>query len=446
MSIQRGKRRILDCRRPHEGPATVAPPIQLFNPAFAYFTSKAFDREHEVPLDFVLRVREAVKLFAVINTNESSRRERLKNTIEEILDRRTIYAANSDKTSPDGVVLSRDHLAYLVVYEEKNKFGDGNSDPSTQGAFSYLRIFCRKENRTLLLKTCCPVFIVAHAGPWLTILGGVITSKCIVQRLTDFLWVPVHSTHDDDHWLRIARIFYVLKESIGRLESWYDSNKAERLYNLSHSIPHPRFFPSVHTFSENGTEVRFEYKKPLEDDQICVTYLAETIEPLPRKIVVKFVTRYGIDAHLTMANAGFAPKLRYFGPIGGTEDAVSYGQLRMVVMDYMEGVTLSTAIERRNVPPSVETHLRQAIDLLHRAGFVFGDLRAPNVIVTPNDEIRLIDFDWAGKDGEVTYPVLINEKLVWAKGVEALGRIDKEHDRFNLDSIVAAFSNQMVVE
>ncbi|KAI6023542.1 hypothetical protein BKA83DRAFT_10528, partial [Pisolithus microcarpus] len=447
INIQGGKKRILDCRRPHEGPATVAPPIQLFNPAFAYFTSKAFDPQQEVPPGFVLRVREAVKLFAVINTNESSRRERLTSIIQQILQRRTIYVANADKTPLDGVVLSMDDqkVVYLVVYERKNEFGEGHSDPSTQGAFSYLRIFCQEDNRTLLLKTCCPVFIVAHAGPWLTILGGIITSKCIVQRLTDFLWVPIHSTHDDDHWLRISRIFYVLKESIKRLESWYESYNAP-CYDLKHPVPHPRFFPSVNTFSENGVEVRFEYKKPLEDDQTCVTYLAETVEAPRKKIVVKFVTRYGADAHRTMAEAGFAPKLRYFGPIDTTEDAVSYDKLRMVVMDYMEGVTLSTAIKQGEVPASIETHLRQAIEHLHGAGFVFGDLRAPNVIVTPSDEItaRLIDFDWAGKDGEVTYPVLINKELVWAKGVEALRPIEKEHDLFNLNSTLEEFSNRMV--
>ncbi|KIK17415.1 hypothetical protein PISMIDRAFT_685324 [Pisolithus microcarpus 441] len=336
--------------------------------------------------------------------------------------------------------MNDDQAVHLVVYEGKNEFEDGGSDPSTQGAFSYLRIFCQEDNHTLLLKTCCPVFIVAHAGAWLTILGGVITSKCIVQRLTDFLWVPVHSTHDDDHWLRIARIFYVLKESIGRLES------CELCYNLSHPIPHPWFFPSVHTFSENGVEVRFEYMKPLEDDQTCVTYLVETVEAPQKKIVVKFITRYGADVHRTMAEAGFAPKLHYFGPIDTTEDAVSYDKLRMVVMDYMEGVTLSAVIKQERVPARVVTHLREAIKHLHGAGFVFGDLCGPNVIVTPSDEITawLIDFDWAGKDGKVMYPVSINKELTWAKGTEGLNPIDKEHDLFNLNSILETCSTLIV--
>ncbi|KAI6010403.1 hypothetical protein BKA83DRAFT_102848, partial [Pisolithus microcarpus] len=285
--------------------------------------------------------------------------------------------------------------------------------------------------------TCCPAFIIAHAGPRLTILGGVITSKCTIQRLADFLWVPIHSTGDDNHWLCIARVFHVLRESIGRLRSWYESNKAG-LYNPARPISHPRFFPSIDMFSEGGVEVRFRYRQPLEGDDTCVTYLAQTIEICPKKIVVKFVTRYGIDAHLTMANAGFAPKLRYFGPIGTAENAVTYGKLKMVVMDYIEGLTLQDALEQEKVPASFVTHLRQAIAQLHDAGLVFGDLRVPNLIVTPNNEvtIRLIDFDWAGKDGEVMYPISINLGLLWAEGVGRLKPIEKQHDLFRLNRIL----------
>ncbi|KAI5999912.1 hypothetical protein EDD15DRAFT_2362419 [Pisolithus albus] len=104
----------------------------------------------------------------------------------------------------------------------------------------------------------------------------------------------------------------------GRLESWYESYEAV-LYSLSHLAHHPRFFPSVNTFSEDGVEVQFQHKKLLEDDHTCLIYLVETVEACPKKIVVKFVTRYDFDAHLTMADAGFAPKLRYFGQIDTTE-------------------------------------------------------------------------------------------------------------------------------
>ncbi|KAI5992796.1 hypothetical protein EDD15DRAFT_2167901 [Pisolithus albus] len=451
MNIQGGDTRILDCRCVADGPATVGPPIQLFNPAFAYFTSKAFDPEHDVPRAFVRQVCQAIKSFALIHPSELARRISLTPILQEIIGFPIIFLNNIDKSSLDGVVLSsvgRTECAYLavVVYEAKNEFGDGTWDPSAQGAISYLRIFCQDNNRNLRLRTCCPAFIIVHAGPWLTILGGVITSKCIVQPLTDGVWVPTHSTHDDDHYLRIARIFYVLRESIELLQLSYE-RKTEP-YDPLRYAPHPRFFPSINVFSEGGVEVEFEYKEPLEDDDTCVTYRAQTVGTYPNNIIVKFVTSYGADAHQTMADAGFAPKLRYFGPIGTGATATWYGKLKMVVMDYVEGLTLSDALERGEVPADFPTHLREAIAYLHDAGFVLGDLREPNIMVTPGDKatVQLIDFDWAGKDGEVVYPVSISSDVQWPTGVADLMPIKREHDLSNLARIVTRIETDTGME
>ncbi|KIK15018.1 hypothetical protein PISMIDRAFT_115941 [Pisolithus microcarpus 441] len=450
MNIQGGDTRILDCRCVAGGPATVGPPIQLFNPAFAYFTSKAFDPEHDVPRTFVRQVRQAIESFALIHPPELARRRSLTPILQELIGLPIIVATNIDGTPLDGVVLGslgQTECTYLavVVYEAKNEFGDGASDPSAQGAFSYLRIFCQDNNRNIRLRTCCPAFIIAHAGPWLTILGGIITSKCVVQRLTDCVWVPIHSTHDDDHYLRIARIFYVLRESIELLQLSYE-RKMEP-YNPLCYAPHPRFFPSIHVFSEGGVQVEFEYEDPLERDDTCVTYRAKTVGTCPENIVVKFVTRYGVDAHQTMADAGFAPKLRYFGSIGTGANATWYGKLKMVVMDYVEGLTLSDALERGEVPADFPTRLREAIAFLHGAGFVFGDLREPNIMLTPGDKVvQLIDFDWAGKDGEAVYPLSLSSHIQWPIGVAGLKRIKKEHDLSNLVRILTRFETDTGME
>lgn len=248
-SHQGGIRKILDGRCIAEGYDVVGPPIQLFNPAFAYFTSKAFDPDLAVPPAYMTNVYDLVDSSAVIYHSEVQRRDFLKPIMQKLTGHSTIFTQNADGTAPDGVVLvPQEHkgFVHLVVYEEKKEFGDGGADPSTQAAFSYWHIFTQKDAaiHTLRLATCCPVFIIAHAGPWLAILGGIITTRCIVQRLTDYLWPPLHSTHDDDHWLRIGRIFYVLNQSIERLRLWYENNR-ELPHNLSIPAPHPRFFPSV---------------------------------------------------------------------------------------------------------------------------------------------------------------------------------------------------------
>ncbi|KAH0826462.1 hypothetical protein J3R83DRAFT_5462 [Lanmaoa asiatica] len=447
-SFQTGDRRIFDCCCTAAHPAnTVAPPIQLFNPAFAYFTAKAFDSEYRVPTRFILNVRDLVHQFGLIHTSERARRDHLKSLIENVIGFQITSASNRDLTSPDTSVLASSNgtTLYLVVGEEKNEFGDASSDPSTQATFSFLRIFCQADTQTIRLKTCCPTFIIAHAGPWFAILGGVITSKCIVQRLTDYLWIPVRSTHDDEHWSRLARIFYALKESIMQLRLWYDTTlPAVEPHDTSHPSPHPRFFPSPNAFKrEGGHLTRFIYQQPLERDASCVTYLARTAEQRPADIVVKFVTRYGDEAHHFMAQAGYAPKLLYIGPVDIADDAVSYGDLRMVVMEYVEGLSFADAHQQGIVPKRFRDDLRTCIAHLHNADFVFGDLRGTNVMVTSEKlktVAQLIDFDWAGKAGAVRYPIAISPVIQWPAGVEALGIIETKHDLASLDCLLCLCS------
>ena len=73
---------------------------------------------------------------------------------------------------------------------------------------------------------------------------------------------------------------------------------------------------------------------------------------------------------------------------------------------------------------------------LHDAGFVHGDLRAPNFIVD-GDRLLLVDFDWGGKDGEVEYPTrYLNPELLTGRDRDDL-KIRKEDDlrmlRYTLD-------------
>ena len=57
-------------------------------------------------------------------------------------------------------------------------------------------------------------FLVANAGPWIAILGAVITDGVIVQRLTDYIWVVLDSVLNESHITYVARAFYALKVSL----------------------------------------------------------------------------------------------------------------------------------------------------------------------------------------------------------------------------------------
>ncbi len=76
--------------------------------------------------------------------------------------------------------------------------------------------------------------------------------------------------------------------------------------------------------------------------------------------------------------------------------------------------------------------LERALNILHGEGLVFGDLRRPNIMIMPgpnkDDTVRLIDFDWAGKENEARYPIHLNQskEVKWADGVGSYRKIDQK--------------------
>lgn len=125
----------------------MAPPIQLFNPAFAFFSSKAFDPKYDVPNDVVHDVQDLMTQFALIYAKEDHRRGYLKSALTKVINYPLANVNNPDKTSPDLVAMGQcgSLQTYLVVAEDKNEFGDGGSDPSVRAAFSFQRIFCQEQ-------------------------------------------------------------------------------------------------------------------------------------------------------------------------------------------------------------------------------------------------------------------------------------------------------------
>lgn len=246
----------------------------------------------------------------------------------------------------------------------------------------------------------------------------------MVQRLTDYIWLGNDTVFNEPTIHRIARILHALGTNIHNLESYYQSLEVQP------HIPkqlHPRFFPSVNAYRAPGdTLIGFKFIKPLERESICTTFLAETQGLSPMLVVVKFVHRYNEGAHKLLANSDMAPQLLYFGKVGVRDDDPSYGHLRMVVMDYVEGTTVDRA---PSVPSTFHEQVKAMLSLLHKHGFVFGDLRGPNLIVRKDGKVVLIDCDWIGKDGETRYPIAMSQSIKWPEGVkDGLAVMKKGHD------------------
>ena len=285
-------------------------------------------------------------------------------------------------------------------------------------------------------KCCCPSFIIAGSGPYLSILGAVITDKFIVHRLTsglDWLGLARSSSFEDRHVYRIAQVFDAFRKALEGLDEFYEQLGRQDL-GLSDRMPHLRFYPYITEFTASASKSteEFEYIRPLTASATS-PFLAR-LKSSGKMVVVKFVARYGEDAHRLLADADMAPHLLYCGSVDGKHDTgnpdtkdpfgLYQGFPRMVVMDYIDGTHGEALVVK---PKDTYSQVKAMVDKLHESGYVFGDLRPPNILFSAGKAL-LVDFDWAGKHGEAFYPMELAEGITKYCEGRDLGVIEKEHD------------------
>jgi hypothetical protein len=292
-------------------------------------------------------------------------------------------------------------------------------------------LFC-VQHKFIREHTCCPTFLVAFGGPWLVVMGSIFTDKLICQNLTDMIRLGFDRALLYEDGLRsAARVLYALARGLIKLQEYYSSIAATQHSSIEATQLDALsgFFPSATSYYDRVQQahVSFRYIKYLENFPTCVTLLARTADQ--KDIVVKFVERYGEDVHMFLAGRRCAPALLYYGSIGSGPTSPSYGRLSMVVMEHIVGETLSQLrVGNGLCVHNLFQSLRSIIKILHDQGFVFGDLCAPNIMVTPQNAIKLIDFDWAGKVGAVKYPLLMSSGITWPSGATGGALITKQHD------------------
>ena len=142
-----------------------------------------------------------------------------------------------------------------------------------------------------------------------------------------------------------------------------------------------------------------------------------------KDVVVKFCrSYYGGDVHTFLADLEKAPKL--------LQTEILPGNWRVVVMEKAEGPQLRIPVNEQ-----VKMDLKTTVNKMHDKGYVHGDLRPQNILVLTDNTICILDFDWAGKEGEVRYPQELNTSSKWHHGVKCGGLIFKEHDLYLIDAL-----------
>jgi serine/threonine protein kinase len=187
-----------------------------------------------------------------------------------------------------------------------------------------------------------------------------------------------------------------LKTAAQRFRQYYESDLPPVASLSVHFRPDPRYpHPQQYTSLQDSRPIRFRYTAQPHDDKLI--FFGKTDGGT--EICIKFTQTYSQGAHLACASRGSAPMLRGFEEIPG-------GWF-MVVMDRVDGN--HSPLKESDLNDVMHGLIADAVTSLHQAGYVHGDLR-PSNIVRRNDGggFLLLDFDWAGKIGEVLYPMNVN--------------------------------------
>ncbi|KAJ3806878.1 hypothetical protein F5876DRAFT_995, partial [Lentinula aff. lateritia] len=122
---------------------------------------------------------------------------------------------------------------------------------------------------------------------------------------------------------------------------------------------------------------------------------------------------YGVEAHQVAADSGFTPALlSHFNLAGGWW---------LVVMENLE-----SDFQPCDDFDILEPSCKDAIIEFHKMSFVHGDVRQKQ----DRWQCQIIDYDWAGREGEVVYPIgVYSIHIVWRPELHLDGQlITSEHD------------------
>ena len=272
-----------------------------------------------------------------------------------------------------------------------------------------------------LLPTLYPCLL--FIGTTIGFYGTVLTDRVQLEPLTDHFTLNLN--HHED-LSRVARAFGALRIAFNKLCEYYRNPPTS-------GSPERVMFPYPDGWTTNG-DVELTYCSRVDMNRLI--FLATTTNGV--RVLVKFTRRYSAAAHRYCARAGVAPALLGFRSL----PAGWY----MVVMEYLDPETYRILEPSDSSNNELVAGVRRVVKTLHGGGFVHGDIRHVNILTrsqwTSSEGVQnvfLIDFDWAGLEGQTRYPPNINLTSVnRPKGVEDGELIQQAHDWFMVEHIFGA--------
>ncbi|KAG8968916.1 hypothetical protein FRC05_001284 [Tulasnella sp. 425] len=159
------------------------------------------------------------------------------------------------------------------------------------------------------------------------------------------------------------------------------------------------------------------------------------LPPKESSVLVKVPrgSTYGLEAHVLAASAGFAPRLLGTASVPGAP-VIYVMELLSKSEEWFHLVWYELP---KHITERQKGHLRDRgtalTTFLSRNQLVHGDLRGCNVMCRLGDndvDLRVLDWDWAGKQGAARYPVALNMEAGY-QGRPG-GLIEASHDEHML--------------
>ncbi|KAH9847048.1 hypothetical protein C2E23DRAFT_863651 [Lenzites betulinus] len=252
--------------------------------------------------------------------------------------------------------------------------------------------------------SCCPSILISFSGPYIRFYGAVFAEVIAIQPFTDYIYLG----GDPDMEARIvyvAKVLQSVRAAACSLRNYYGqlSIKPANTNSIAHVFPCPAPVNEVDRalLTDLRFVDRFEYFGHRYKDQrgkSVVTFSRSLFRAQlggdEREVLVKFAFRYSEVAHRLLAahDPPLAPQLHCCMPL--------LGGIMVVVMDVVRGHdAIATIDHNAPLPSSTVDEVKTALETLHNAGLVHGDLRRPNIVAVERGPGRmgamLIDFDWA---------------------------------------------------
>ncbi|KAF8962089.1 hypothetical protein BDZ97DRAFT_1156495 [Flammula alnicola] len=412
-------------------------PAALFNPALAILQQNLEHLEQvQVCRADVVRAAEYVRCaVAFYDDDDEGRRQR---AIKELIDRAIgekgewrFAVGWADNIEPGGGWW---YDAFLtLVLELKNTVGLAG-DALLQAVIDYSKVVPREKYKHFREYCNFPVVLVGATANRLEISVAVCVGPIYVSKLLALdLSLGFHASNNI---VRVARVFKALSLCRTDLQNYYDgvsnlaSPKLSCLYPCPTPVDSSRALPKLayrQFLSRAGQPTSAIVDLGNTTSAMYIATLSET----GQEVIVKFTARYNEAAHRLLAEAQLAPRLHFCQRV--------IGDLYMVVMDRVDGKSIWQLQEDKTPLPAIILKMvEDAVRLLHEHDIVFGDLHDPNILYVESEgRVVLVDFDWAGKDGESRYPATLNPDNGWAEEVSPYSIMHKAHDLWQLERLTA---------